>query len=168
MKVKYELLIPEVQPVNFKSEVDDLVSQAKDMYQRVRSKQGKAKLITEIGFNNWSIKNSVDRSATKNQLVARLAIVNLLDEWNVLDDYYSGEPYSPFPINEDELAESDKKIWSVELPAPDNDMRLNYKYAPGVEDQGWEFALLAIHKDSPNQWILPPEETLNIWQLNQS
>ncbi len=134
---------------DFSRQIDAAAHDARARLAEVEASKGRDKILIEHHARD-----------DRHNFITAMAIRQLLAEEQLLERFYTEQAYSPFR-NSGNLGQhpdpSDADIWCVEITPPDASVRLNYKYSPGVNNEGWEFALLAIHRQSPLQWILPPE-----------
>lgn len=133
-------------------DLDQLIKEelatGKVLYSRIRRQMRAGKIFYESS-NQKPIQRFVVQSAVK----------AFLEERNLLEQFYEATPYCPIPFVDIHNDQSDADIWCIEFELPKRSMvRLNYKYAPGVAGEGWEAALIAIHKRYENQWLMTPQE----------
>lgn len=133
---------------DFSVSIQEELATGKDLYRRIK-REGRAGKI----FYESSAQKPVER------FVVQSAVKAFLEERDLLDQFYDAEPYCPIPFVDIHNDKSDAHIWCIEFELPKRSMvRLNYKYAPGVDGEGWETALIAIHKRYENQWLMTPNE----------
>jgi hypothetical protein len=118
----------------------------------------------EAGRTRGRVKLLVERSDQhpRDRFIAASAIRQFLTSQRLLARFYEQSAYSPFPNPEALDDPTAAAIWCVEITPPGSEVRLNYKYAPSQEGDGWENALLAIHRRSERQWVLAPEEVVRL------